>query len=192
MQSPRILLGLPCLGLLVMISPPPSQGCAVCMSLNNPLALPHPKAIEIAIATRAAVDKGLLLGEQLIPAATVLPNGTGFIALKRVPAGQLVKSWMAGLKPGGQRSDPLIVHFLFVDTEEACGVEFRSGVAQYQSKLSTHSDTRLVTTKIAFHAILTGKLTAAQAKELGLMCVEGSAQNAGCHQCLQSQTYRTR
>jgi hypothetical protein len=183
MHSPRILLGLPLLGLPVMISPPPSQGCAVCMNLNNPLALSHPKAIEIALATRDAVDKGLLPGEQLIPAATVSPNGTGFIALKKVPAGQLVNRWVTGLKLGNQRSEPLIVHFLFVDTEEACGVEFRSGVPQYHSKLSSLSDARLVTTKIAFHAILTGKLTAIQAKELGLVCVEGSAQNAVFSRC---------
>ena len=35
--------------------------CGVCLSVQgNPLALPHPRAIEVAVATRNALDRGLL------------------------------------------------------------------------------------------------------------------------------------
>src|SRR5271170_5085869 len=38
-----------------------ASACGICFTLGNDgLALPHPKAIEIAVATRAALDKGLL------------------------------------------------------------------------------------------------------------------------------------
>jgi hypothetical protein len=173
----RMPFALPILGVLVLFSPPSGRACAVCLSLNNPLALPHPRAIEIAVATRTAIDKGLLPPEKLITAATVLANGTGFIALKRVSAAELVKTWVARLKPRGQRSEPLIVHFLFVDTEEACGVEFRGGLVQYQPRLSSRSDARVVTTRMAFHALLTGRLTAGEARKRGLICLEGTVQS---------------
>jgi hypothetical protein len=179
MRSYQIIIAPLILAAFVVALPAPAPGCGFCYNLgSNPLALPHPKAIEIAVATRAAIDKGLLQEEKLVSAAVVPESGSGLIALKKVPASQLVVAWVAKVKPKIQNAGPLIVHFLFVDTSEVCGIEVRNGVVLHQAKVSPQSDIRVVTTKIVFHAILTGKLSLGKADSLGLSNIEGNQAKA--------------
>jgi hypothetical protein len=151
--------------------------CGFCFSLSgNPLALPHPRAIEIAVATRAAIDKGLPDDRRLIPSHPVLGGADGLIALHKVPAPLLVKCWAAKLPAGGKNDRPLSVHFLFIDTEQSCGLSVRGGAVLFESKSSPHSDARVVTTRATFYALLRGELNAKEAQRLGLLCVEGDQQ----------------
>jgi hypothetical protein len=145
---------------------------------GNPLALPHPKAIEIALATRAAIESGQLKQKSLVPQETILEGGEGMLALHKVPAPLLVKAWArkcSGLKTGQATWN---VHFLFIDTEEACGLSVRGGAVVFEPKPSMHSDARVVTTRAAFGALLFGALSSAEARKHSLVVLEGDRRAA--------------
>ena len=155
-------------------APAAAPACSFCYSLGgNPLALPHPRAIEVAVATRAAIEKGLLSDRQLIRSDTLPAGGHGFVALDKVPAAVLVQAWAAKLGRLELGDSPLSVHFLFIDTEQSCGLSVRGGAVLFEGKPSFHSDARVVTTRAAFHALLDGALSLAEARRLGLLLVEG-------------------
>jgi hypothetical protein len=161
---------------LAAIVPGPVLACGFCVSLNgNPLALPHPKAIEIAVATRAAIEKGQLNEKCLVPQATIFESGGGMIALYKVPAPLLVKAWARQCSGPKKSQATWNVHFLFIDTEEACGLSVRGGAVVFEAKPSMHSDARIVTTRTAFGALLTGALSWPEARKRGLVLLEGDA-----------------
>ncbi len=159
---------------VVLLAVSAAPACGPCLRLTgNPLALPHPRAIEIAVATRAAIDKGLLDEKPLAPAALAHGGGNGLVALHKIPTPVLVERWAERFPPGQPSRQPLSVHFLFIDTEQSCALTLRGGAGLFEARPAGHSDARVVTTRSAFHALLTGRLTPAEARRLGVLHVEG-------------------
>jgi hypothetical protein len=157
----------------------PVHGCGFCIALQgNALALPHPKAIEIAQATRAALDRGVLKENPLVASSLWREGGQGMTALERVPPPELVKAWAAKIQPKPRDSPALNMTFVFIDTEQTCGVVFRGGAVVYDSRPLGTCDTRVVTTRAAFYAIVAGELGVADAERLGVLCVEGEKRAA--------------
>jgi hypothetical protein len=181
MTSPffiRSLCGSAALALTAVV-PAAAMACGFCVSLNgNPLALLHPKAIEIAVSTRAAIEKGQLKEKYLVPQEALFESGRGVIALHKVPAPVLVKALARKCNGSMNRQETWNVHFLFIDTEEACGLCVRRGAVVFEARPSTHSDARVVTTRPAFSALLTGTLSLPEARKRGLLFLEGDARAA--------------
>src|SRR5262245_47324152 len=78
---------------IVLATPMRVHPCPLCVNLTN-FALSHPRSLEIALATRWSIEKGLIRNEtELISTKTVCGDGNGFIALRKIPARQLVDAW---------------------------------------------------------------------------------------------------
>jgi hypothetical protein len=166
----------PLILVFVTALPAPVLACGLCLSLNgNTLALPHPKAIEIAVATRAEIDKGQLNPKALVSANAIFESGAGMVALHKVPAPLLVKAWARNCSCPKKGQATWNVHFLFVDTEETCALILRAGAVLFEARPSAHSDARLVTTRTAFNALLVGSLSFPEARKRGLVYFEGEA-----------------
>jgi hypothetical protein len=164
---------------LTAVVPAVAPACGFCVSLNgNPLALPHPKAIEIAVSTRAAIEKGQLKEKCLVPQEAIFESGGGVIALHKVPVPLLVKAWARKCSCPKKSKATWSVHFLFIDTEEACGLCVRGGAVVFEANPSTHSDARVVTTRTALGALLMGTLSLPDARKCGLLFLEGDLQAA--------------
>src|SRR5262245_22535840 len=117
-RSATMLLPITFTAMLVAL-PLVSTACDTCNPLrSNALALPHPRAIELAVATRAATVKGLLSDHPVVPRATLSTGGTGLVALHKVPAPLLVESWVTQLAESMPQREAIAVHFLFIDTEQ--------------------------------------------------------------------------
>jgi hypothetical protein len=160
--------------LVLAVIAPPLHGCGWCFSFSgNPLALPHPKAIEIAVATRAAIDQGALRDKRWISDDVI--GGHGLIALDRVPAPMLVKTWAEKQTEDGKARRPLSVHFVFIDTGETCGLIARGGAILFEPQASTQSDARVVTTRTVFYGLIKGEIGMGWAERQGLCCIEGDA-----------------
>ena len=159
---------------------PASAGaCGFCVSLgSNSLTLPHPNAIEIAVATRGALDRGILRTKPLVPTALWQGpgKGQGMMALDRIPPTELVKVWGITILGPAANNQAFSVHFLFIDTEHSCGLTVRKGVVVYESKPATPCDARVVTTRAVFHALVAGELGVCEAIKLGLLRLEGDKQ----------------
>ncbi len=160
----------------VAVTPAQAPACGFCLSLNgNPLALPHPKAIEIAVATRAGIERGELDPRCLIPTGTLFEGGGGFIALHTAPAPLLVRAWTRKCRGPAQGPGSWTVHFLFVDTEETSALTVRAGAVLFEVGPAAPSDARMVTTRTTMGTLLMGRLRLAAARERGLVYVEGDA-----------------
>ena len=171
---PRSLI--PLLLVLVLVTASESQACGVCGSIDGEaLSLPHPRAIEIAVATRAAVEKGLFSDRPDIPRASVSSGSRGLISLDKVPGPLLVKCWAARINLPKPEVQPVAAHFVFIDTQQSCGLMVRSGTAVFESKPSFHADALIVTTRAAFQALVDGAITVAEAQQSGLLLIEGDA-----------------
>ena len=140
------------------------------------LGLTRLRLIEIAVATRTALDRGLLAERPLAPAALAHGGGNGLVALHKIPAPVLVERWAERFPPGPPSRQPLSVHFLFIDTEQSCALTLRGGAVLFEARPAGPSDARVVTTRPAFHALLTGRLTLAAAQGLGVLHLEGDRQ----------------
>jgi hypothetical protein len=149
--------------------------CPVCFTLNDPFALPHPRAIEVAVATRAAVEAKTLRANPLVRADRAMLAGNGWLALQKVPASSLIARSINGKRFADISPKPSAVHFLFIDSGEACGLHVRGGVATLQPNLSSYSDGQIVLTKSTYYALSSGRLSLSQAKKKGLVLVEGKA-----------------
>jgi hypothetical protein len=161
---------------LTAVVPAPALACGFCVSLaGNPLALPHPKAIQIAVATRAALDRGRLPEKCQVPQETLFESGRGMIALHKVPAPLLVQAWARKCSCPKTGRAGWSVHFLFIDTEEACALSVRADTVLFEARPSPHSDARVVTTRAAFAAMLLGTLSSPEARRHGLLFLEGDA-----------------
>jgi hypothetical protein len=157
----------------------PALACTTCSRLiGNSLALPHPKAIEIAVATRAAIEKGLLSDRSFIPRAMLPEGGEGVVALRKVSGPRLVEAWAAQLERSNPEIERLAVHFLFIDTEQSCGLMIRGEAIVFDRQPLFHADARVVTTRATFHALVDGALGVYEAQRLGLLLVEGDSRAA--------------
>jgi hypothetical protein len=156
------------------VIPGSALACGLCLTIGgNPLALPHPKAIEIAVATRNAIDGGHLTMNPRVPSNLWHGEGTGWSALERIPPPQLVQGWAARLKVPGNDFDGLGVHILFIDTEHSCGLVIRKEAVLYETKTGNHCDAKAVMTRVAFYALVTGEVKISDAQQLGLLYLEG-------------------
>ena len=165
---------------LVAVVPAPVLACGFCANLNgNPLALPHPKAIEIAVATRAAIEKGHLNPKRLVPNEVLFEGGWGTTALHKLPAPLLVKAWARKCNSPPKSQATWTVHFLFIDTEEACALSVRGGAIVFEARPNVQSDARVVTTRAAFGALLMGTLRSAEGRQRGLVYLEGDGGAVG-------------
>jgi hypothetical protein len=99
-------------------------------------------------------------------------EGNGLIALRKVPARRLVEAWTKS-HDFATSARPVTVHFLFIASREACGIEIRKGVVLFQAKPTDRCDVRVITTKEAMAAILAGRISLSEARKLGLLVMEG-------------------
>jgi hypothetical protein len=163
---------LPAVVCLVLAAPMKGQACGWCVQLTG-FTVSHPRSVEIALATRAAIEKGLLLDETaLISARTMFGEGNGLIALKKVCARRLVEAWTERCH-FADSAEAVTVHFLFIASREACGIEIRRGAVLFQATPSERRDMRVITTKETMGALLAGRLSWSRARELGLLVVDG-------------------
>lgn len=156
-----------CLTSVVVVAAIPAAAiaCTFCNNFgSNPLALAHPKAIEVAVATRKAIDNGLLA------------SGSG--ALRKASGPLLVEEWAARLDRQGLENPGIAVRFVFIDSEQICGILVRGGRVLFDPQPSFHADSQVVTTRPAFEALLSNRLSTPEAQRLGLVLIEGDFQGA--------------
>lgn len=148
----------------------PAHGCGVCYSFAaNPLALPHPRAIEIAVATRTALDRGLL--------KTRTSSGRGWNT--RPTGASSLKAWAqvaSSTIRTGQK--PFSLHVVLVDSAESYAIHVRAGHLVLDSRVSDRPDAVVATTQVALQAVLSGDIPWERAVECGLLNVEGSEECA--------------
>src|SRR5581483_10543007 len=100
----------------------PGWSCGFCPSLQgNPLALPQPKAIEIAVATRAALDKG-----RIQPAS--LPSAGGSWNHRAKQSGiAILHSWVerANANQDRRQAGSFSMHIILIDTSESLVIQSR-------------------------------------------------------------------
>jgi hypothetical protein len=174
----RILIAI---GMSFLLLAEQGRGCGVCNRLlGDSLSLPHPKAIEIAVATRAALDKGILREEAPEPPWLRGP-GIGWDHRRKLSGAYLIKTWTekADAPRAPPRQAPFCLHFVLIDTSETCAVHFRADAMLFEAKKCTRGDAVLATTCAALQAILTGEMPLPDAIEKGLVVIEGRRDLAG-------------
>ncbi len=164
--------------LLVLAAPIKGHSCSCCVSLAD-FTLSHPRSLEIALATRAAIEKGLVPDETRWISTRVLGEDGELVAIRKLSARRLVEAWMKG-RGFTDSAGPMTVHFLFISSRESCGIELRQGEVLFQAKPSPRCDARVLTTKETLAAMLEGRMSLATARELGLLVVEGERAASGC------------
>jgi len=165
--------------LVLVALPAPVLACGFCANLDgNPLALPHPKAIEIAVATRAAIEKDHPNPKRLVPHEVLFEGGRGTTALHKLPAPLLVKAWARKCRCPSKNGSPWNAQLVFIDTEETCGLTVRAGGVWFETGPFPHNDARLVTTRTTFGALFMGNLSLQEARARGLVYLEGDARAA--------------
>lgn len=167
----RIILGGEALAAIAICSLVPgiTFACDLCFSVSgNPFALPHPRAIEIAVATRSALEKGLLTERET--------KNVGWSRTPRRGSGlEPLNAWLAKKNAGKVSSDagPVSVHIVLIDTSEAVALHFRSGAVLLDSKPSGSGDALIATTSHGLRALLSGELSLDRALTMKLLIVEG-------------------
>jgi hypothetical protein len=151
-----------------------ASACGICFTLGNDgLALPHPKAIEIAVATRVALDKGLIR----------LPPGSqsGWNLREKLQGPALMDRWSEKVKalPTQKRGETVSFHVVLIDSCEAFVVHVRGGTMVCVPGKMERGQTGLATTSITLAALLDGRLEWAQAVKLRLLQVEGNESDLG-------------
>lgn len=140
-----------------------SVACPVCVAMGDPFQLPHPHALRIAVATRAAMDGGLLQDARASEAAAL------DAAMLRVANHQFGNR-------SAQRVAKVQVDILLVDEPALYRIELRGIVARVfplQGERHRAADVRLVTTRAAIESLARGQLTIAEGIRLGLIEIEG-------------------
>jgi hypothetical protein len=167
----RLLVGGVALALLTIciLAPGLAVGCDVCFSVSgNPFALPHPRALEIAVATRSALEKGLLTERET--------KNVGWSRTPRRASGlEPLNAWLAKKNAGKATTDggPASLHIVLIDTSEAVALHFRSGAVLLDSKPSGSGDAVIATTSHGLRALLSGELSLDRALTMKLLIVEG-------------------
>lgn len=143
--------------------------CVTCAVPSDALTPIHPKSLEIALATRAAIDAGDLpptLNELRDKAEGRIPIG-----MQEVAAPALLKYWLGRLK--FKEDETCVIHFLCVDTQERQGIAIGGGAFSVQETPSEKSDATVVTTRHVLRALSHPQIDIQRAKELGVLLVEG-------------------
>lgn len=142
-----------------------SVACPVCVSMGDPFQLPHPHALRIAVATRAAMDRGVLpeprAGESVALKA----------ALLRVANHQLSN------RPAN-RAAAVDLDILLVDEPVLYRVELRGIVARVfplHGERHRPAQVRLVATRPVIESLARGQLTIPEGIHHGLIELEGAA-----------------
>jgi hypothetical protein len=158
-----------------MLLVPQARGCGVCTAfLGNGLALPHPRAVEIAVATRAAFDKGLLRERAPAPPWACGP-ARGWHDRQKPSGVRLLKAWTekAGASKRPLRHGPCVLHVVLVDTSETCAVHFRGGIIFFERINAEPGNTVVATTCATLQALLSGEMRVETATRAGLVVIEG-------------------
>src|SRR5262249_48726579 len=128
-----------------------AAACDVCIALRgDALALPHPRAIEVAVATRAALDKGLLR-----PAPASAPVG-GWNRRDDASGAALAKAWAEKLSAAPLRPETFSLHVVLVDTSEAFVIHVRGGRAVVEPG-GVGAEAAAATTSITLRALVGGE-----------------------------------
>lgn len=144
----------------------PTLACGVCLSIQgNPLALPHPRAIEVAVATRDALDR------KTLRAASA--SDSGWNERDKTSARKVVLDACERRRS----STDATIHFVVVDTSEAVAVVGRSGRFVVPMQNADAADCVVVTSSHAIKALLDGQLRMDDAIARRLIVVEGRAES---------------
>jgi hypothetical protein len=131
-----------------------SLGCDVCLKAPRvPFEAEHPAAIEVAMATQEAAERGdLELNPLVHPALTLdrhLPSRLDEISPKH-----LAKLWSQTRPARHVFGARMTLEFIFVDTDRACRFDVRFGEVIEGDSSNGPADVRLITTKAGFHHLL--------------------------------------
>lgn len=138
--------------------------CGVCLSVQgNPLALPHPRALEVAVATRNALDRDLL--------RPMSAAASGWSSREKPSARTMLLDKMKRQCSAATAS----IHFVFVDTSEAVVVVGRGNQWLCPAHNVDAADCVVVTSSHALKALLDGRLRFDDAIGRKLIVVEGQA-----------------
>ena len=153
----------------VFLAASPACGCGLCQVLvGNPLSLPHPRAIEVAVATRAALDRGLIRQPSPEPAA-----GAGWDRRRDRSGVPMMQAWVEGGPAAAAfGGGPCTLHLVLVDTSEAVAAHLRSGRAVLEPRPAGPADVVVVTTRPALRALLAGQIKLDEAVAAGIVVVE--------------------
>jgi len=120
--------------------------CDFCLRLPRvPFEFDHPAAIEVAMATQAAAEQGQL---DLNPSITM--ERTREMPLAEVSAQHLVAQWIRSRPAQSYPSLRCTLELVFVDVDETCWLDIRSGEVLPGDPRSGPADIRLMTTKAGF------------------------------------------
>jgi hypothetical protein len=139
---------------------------------GNPLALPHPRAIEVAVAARSALDRGLI--RDCPPEVSARD---GWDRRQERSGAHLMKAWMERSEAvkafGGP--EPFTLHLVLADTAEACAARIRPGLIEFEPRPARQADVVVVLTRPALQAILQGQIGLDEALRAGLVVIERKA-----------------
>lgn len=153
------------LAALLLAAPPAAMvapACTICVFPGSGLALPDPRILQVAIATRQAVESGV------IPEAAVVGEAS---VLAQAPDANLIKLWVRTEKAVGLSTDGP-VHVVLVDTDR------RFALSPGPQGLSISTDTsglsvrQIITTRKTLLALLNRALAWEKAREHGVLLVE--------------------
>lgn len=142
--------------------------CGVCYSVKgDSFELPHPRAIEVAVATRAALDRGAL----------TVPQLDSWNSRQKSLGLDPLRSWAEGRRFG---SEGFSLHVVLVDMSESTAIVVRGGRAILHAQFEDAGDCTLVTSSVALRAILSGDLSLDLASRTKLAVIEGKREHARC------------
>lgn len=135
--------------------------CGLCLSVQgNPLALPHPRAIEVAVATRTALDSGTLR----------LASAGGWDNRRTPSARDYLAEWSANRRIDAAAN--ISIHILLIDTSDAAVIVGRGG-RLILAPGGDVGDCVMVTTSVTLRAVLAGELSLRNALQNNLVVIEG-------------------
>lgn len=158
-------------GCTVCVLPPrEAVACGTCVLPGDVLAPIHPKSIDVALATRAAIEAGIL---PPTPAELRAKHPDRVMAgMQEATAPTLLKQWLERLKL--QEENAPVVHFLLVDSRERQGVEIGNGTFTLQESPSEESTATVIMTRHALRALAQGQMDANQAFAIGILFIDGT------------------
>jgi hypothetical protein len=129
------------------------RACDVCFRLPGiPFEADHPAAIEVAMATRDAADRGDLdLNPLLIPLLSV--NRHLSVRLDKITPQRLVQFWSRTYPAKDLAELRFTLDLVFVDAESTCQLDVRFGEFLVDSARNGPADIRMFTTKAGFQRL---------------------------------------
>jgi hypothetical protein len=152
-----------------------SQACPSCLSIGDPFRVPHPHSIRIAVATRNAIEAGVLKSQKDRLHVPLI------LDLTRLAAHQ-IESFQreTGSEPGNR---PIRITLLIVDRSLAFCIERRGQfvrVFPFILELPLQSDAMIVTSRAVVAALADLEMTIAEAESLKLLEIEGERSFLPC------------